>query len=248
MSHLQIMHSHRVRNNYVTLHWPCLTPLGPISAQIKIPQHSTKMQPSFSFSQYVKNQQIRKGTNHKRKDRSHAYKSLRGCLTSARAWRHSWCCRRRLVPAAPWSSAPSAPPGFPSLSPTPAAERGSGWLGAMQVRKQKKKRGGKSREEREEREGGEGESWGERGVRTARGRTERRAKSLKSIWFNNTNISTEAQFLTQKHSVDCCVTAALAPGVTFPSAVCLQWKLSDCVGCHMCVLHICYHHGRHVRV
>lgn len=60
-------------------------------------------------------------------------------LTSGRAWRRSWCCRRRLDPAAPGNSAPSAPPGFPSPSPTPAVEKESGCWGAMQGEKHKQK-------------------------------------------------------------------------------------------------------------
>lgn len=66
------------------------------------------------------------------------WKKLMDGLTSARGWRRSWCCHRRLAPATLWSSVRSAPPGFPSLSPTPAVERGSGWEPERQVRKQKR--------------------------------------------------------------------------------------------------------------
>lgn len=136
-------------DNYVTLHWPCRAPLGPISTQIKTLQHSTwgRILPSGSVDTST--------TYHKKMlGLMSVWVCVAASLTSARAWRRSWCCHRRLFPGAPWSSAPSAPPGFPSPFLTPAAERGSGWWRAMQVRKRGEERAGEGggESERENRE------------------------------------------------------------------------------------------------
>lgn len=94
----------------------------------------------------------------------------------------------------------------------PAAERESGWQGAMRVRKQKRRgEGGEAGRRRAER--GRGRQIGR--VQTERERTENRQGT--EINLNN-NISTNALFLTQTQSVRLNL-CSCASELTLPSAV-----------------------------
>lgn len=87
--------------------------------------------------------------------------------------------------------------------------------------------GERCRWEREERSrGGRGREW----------KREREQWEEARVWNQFDSITQRLNFFTQKkkHSADCCVTAAFAPDATFPSAVCLQWKLSDRVARRVC--------------
>lgn len=130
-----------------TLAPPLLLSSEPISRKIKRLQQSPDMQPPRQNSQHV---HVCKNNTTSEEEILKIRKSEM-CLTSGRVWRRSWCCHRQLGPAAPWNSALSAPRGFPSPSPTPAAEKESDWWGAAQVMKQeKKKKGGREGGERME--------------------------------------------------------------------------------------------------
>lgn len=90
---------------------------------------------------------------------------------------------------------------------------------------------GKQRKKKRGREGGRGEEGCKENEEGRRGRERERETERVQNQFDSIALTVPPRLyfsFDTKKTPDCCVTAALAPDLTFPSGVRLQRKLSDC--------------------